>query len=256
MRTVVLTRPQPVHDGVSSFLSQRHVPLLSLPTLHVGLRIHPEFESHLQHNWNAYHGVMFVSQHAVQFAAQRLQALNLNWRTELWAAAVGQTTAVSVQRAWPHAQVICPAVNEMPDSERLWSTLQSQTADWASQRVLIVRAQNGRDAFLNWLRGAGATVDVWSCYQRENLSWSELQYHAFVSALHQTGVVLSITSQEGLNSLLNNLQHLNERDKHTLLQQPVLTLHPSIATHARKCGFVSVHVAPIAELGAHLAQLA
>lgn len=256
MRTVVLTRPQPLRDRVTAVLHAAGVHTLSLPTLQVTGHADADFERHLVSHWMSYQGVMLVSQHAVQFAAQRLQALGLTWRDGVWAAVVGQATADAVRDQWPHALVICPADDEAQDSEGLWQAIVRSHMDLAEQRVLIVRAQMGRDAFLNHLQGAGAQVDVWSCYRREVLMWTRTERDAFKTALQQHGLVLSMTSQAGVSALLSNLVGLSDDERRHVLAQPVLTLHPSIAEYAQLQGFTHVHVAPAHEAAEQLKRLA
>ena len=256
MRTIVLTRPQPIHDGVTLVLRAHGLRVLALPTLHVTAHVDADFEQQLLSHWASYQGVMLVSQHAVNFAAQRLQALGLLWREQVWAAAVGRTTADAAHHQWPKANLIFPAAHESQDSEGLWLALQRTQADLMGQRILIVRAQVGRDAFLNQLRAAGALVDVWSCYRREALMWTEAQCHDFRRALQGTGVVLSFTSQEGILALLDNLVALSEGEARSVFEQPVLTLHPSIAECARSHGFNHVRMAPAKDAAEHLQRLA
>lgn len=256
MRTIVLTRPQPIHDGVTSVLRAHGVQVLGLPTLHVAAHVDADFEQQLLTYWESYQGVMLVSQHAVNFAAQRLQALGLVWREHVWAAAVGRATADAAHHQWPNARLVFPESPESQDSEGLWQALRRGQVDVSGQRILIVRAQMGRDVFLNHLRAAGATVDVWSCYRREAVVWSAAQCHDFKQALRGQGVVLSITSQEGILALLDNLAALSEEERQSVFAQPVLTLHPSIAECARSQGFNHVHIAPARDAAEHLRQLA
>ncbi|AXF85057.1 Uroporphyrinogen-III synthase [Ephemeroptericola cinctiostellae] len=256
MRTIVLTRPQPVRDDVTSVLRAHGMRVLGLPTLHVAAHVDADFEQHLLTHWASYQGVMLVSQHAVNFAAQRLHALGLVWREQVWAAAVGRTTADAAHHQWPNASLVFPATHESQDSEGLWQALQRAQANLMGQRILIVRAQMGRDVFLNHLRAAGAVVDVWPCYRREPLMWSVAQCHDFKQALRGQGVVLSITSQEGMLALLDNLVALSDDDRQFVFAQPVLTLHPSIAECARSHGFNHVHIAPAKNTAEHLQRLA
>ena len=256
MRTIVLTRPQPIHDHITPALRAQGLQVLGLPTLHVAAHVDTVFERHLLTHWASYQGVMLVSQHAVSFAAQRLRVLGLTWLDQVWAAAVGHTTADAAHRQWPNASLVFPAAHELQDSEGLWKALQGSHIDVMGQRILIVRAQVGRDTFLNHLRAAGAVVDVWSCYRREILTWSVAQCHDFKNALRRQGVVLSITSQEGVLALLDNLMALSDEDRQWVRAQPVLTLHPSIAECARSHGFNHVYTAPTKQVVEHLQQLA
>ena len=97
---------------------------------------------------------------------------------------------------------------------------------------------------------------MWACYRREAVAWSAAQCRDFKQALRGQGVVLSITSQEGILALLDNLAALSEEERQSVFTQPVLTLHPSIAECARFHGFNHVHIAPARDAAEHLHRLA
>lgn len=254
MRTIVLTRPHPVYDGVAGDLVAQGYAVLDLPTLSVVANIDHSFESTLPRHWSTYDGAMFVSQHAVRFAAQRLSALSLDWRRNLWAASVGGATADAIRVVFPNAPIVLPDADAAHDSVGLWAAMQSKfdSQQLKTARILVVRAQIGRDFLLNQLTSAGATVDVWACYRREVLVWSDAQREGFKTALAKSGLVLSITSAEGLLALLSNCLTLSDLEQRELRQQPVITLHHSIAQVATTQGFERVHVRAPAEMGAVL----
>jgi uroporphyrinogen-III synthase len=241
-RTVILTRPLPVHDGVMAVLEAQAVPVLQLPTMAVSAYVDAEQEQHLCQSWSSYAGVMFVSQHAVAFAGQRLIQLGLDWHEPTWAAAVGQGSGQAIAQHWPDVRLVTPALDDAQDSDGLWRALQQNKLIQSGQSVLIVRAQIGRDTFIQRLQNAQVSVDVWSCYQRDVLMWSAAQRGAFCSALNTSGVVLSVTSAEGLLALMANVP---ESDWPLLRQQKLVTLHPAIAAAAHEKGFTDVAVVPV-----------
>ncbi|GHA71803.1 uroporphyrinogen-III synthase [Formosimonas limnophila] len=240
-RTVILTRPLPVHDRVMAVLEAEVVPVLELPTMTVSPYVDAEQEQHLCQSWSSYAGVMFVSQHAVAFAGQRLTQLGLDWHEPTWAAVVGQGSAQAIAQHWPHVRLVTPALDDAQDSDGLWRALRQNNLVQSGQTVLIVRAQIGRDTFIQRLQQANVSVDVWSCYRRDALAWSAAQRGAFCSALNTSGVVLSVTSADGLLALMANVP---ESDWPLLRQQKLVTLHPAIAAAAHGKGFTDVVVVP------------
>lgn len=257
-KTVVLTRPHPVHDGVMGELMGQGLVVLDAPTLNVVANVDVDFERMLSQAWARYDGVMFVSQHAVRFASERLVSLGLDWSPEVWAATVGGATAVAVQTMFPNASVILPESGAAQDSNGLWGAMQlySFQKPLKSSRVLVVRAQTGRDFFLQQLVQTGATVDVWACYQRQALDWDAALRDAFKYALFDVGLVIAVTSSEGLAALLKNLTELSIEERLKLLSQPVVSFHPTIAQCAKDNGFEQVHICAPTEMAAVLARLA
>ena len=233
-RVALLTRPLPVRDGVMETLQAGGMTVLSLPTLHVSAHIDAAFEAHLlQHNYN---GVVCVSQHAVAFVAERLAALNWYFSDDTWFAAVGTASGQALREAWSNARVITPELGDTQDTDGLWRVLTRQHLIQPNQKVLIARAQSGRDVLLHRLQDFGVLVDVWPCYRRDEVRWRDDERHTVLEALNQHGLVLSITSIEGLRSLLHNLAPIPE----VLWQQPLVALHPVIAEAARHKGFTRV----------------
>jgi uroporphyrinogen-III synthase len=232
-------------------LETESVPVLQLPTLAVSPRVDEQQEKHVRQNWSCYAGVMFVSQHAVAFAGQRLNQLSLDWPNHTWAAAVGQGSALAIVQHWPHVRLVTPALDDVQDSDGLWRALLQHSFIQSEQSVLIVRAQVGRDAFMQRLQQANIRADIWSCYQREALTWTAAQRLAFCHALVTDGVVLSITSTEGLLALMANVP---EGDWPLLRQQKVVTLHPTIAAAAKEKGFADVVVVPVLAMASSLIE--
>ena len=235
-RTIVLTRPSRI---IGDAWAGR--PVLHLPTLQVTAHIDTSFETHLRAQWPRYDGVMLVSQYAAGFAFERLRDLNLSWPSGMWAAVVGQGSYDAVHRYLPHIDCVKPMADDTQDSEGLWHAVAPRIH--AHSRVLIVRAQTGRNLFSQYLAGRGATVDIWPCYQRQALVWSAAQQADFSAALID-GLVFVMASTEGLHALLANVPAAMRQ---LTLQQPVLTHHDSIAQAAHALGFERVHVAAVSD---------
>lgn len=233
-RIALLSRPQPVRDGVAQSLSDTGMAYIDAPTLRVTAHIDPDFEAHLP--TQDYDGMVFVSQHAVFFAAERMAALNFAPAPDIWLAAVGMATGQAIKETWPN-RLITPQVDDAQDTDGLWRALQQAQVLSPAKRVLIIRAQTGRDALRERLQNANIEVDIWSCYRRDILPWTAKQQAQVNHALQQHGLVIALTSIEGLHGLM---QHLTSN----VLQQPVVTIHPAIADAARQYGFERVVCVP------------
>jgi len=110
--------------------------------------------------------VVFVSPAAVRAFAP---ALSDPWPGHTAIGAVGAATASAARALLPgaeRARIICPDGDAVADagSESLWQALQALVP--APRRILIVRAQGGRQWLIDRLRSAGAPVEQAVAYRR------------------------------------------------------------------------------------------
>ena len=249
MRSVLLTRPQPCSNQLQTQLEGAHVRVLHLPTLQLSTMQNPEIEAHVVQHWHDYTGVVFVSQHAAQFAFEHMQRLGLSFARDTWLGTVGQGTRDTLRNLWPeHTAFISPNVQDSQDSEGLWRAIEANSAN-AAQRILIIRAQTGRDALLHLAQGAQIACDVWPCYTRTALVWSAKQSEQFQQFNANRGLIV-ITSIEGLNGLLAQFppNHPLHHPPHPLRQHTLITIHPRIAQFAQTLGFDDVRLCSVADL--------
>ena len=248
MRSVLLTRPQPCSNQLQTQLERANVRVLHLPTLQLSTMQNPEIESHVVQHWHEYTGVVFVSQHAAQFAFEHMQRLGLSFARDTWLGTVGQGTRDTLRNLWPeHTAFISPNVQDSQDSEGLWRAIEANLASQANaaQRILIIRAQTGRDALLHLAQGAQIACDVWPCYTRTASVWSAAQSEQFQQFNANSGLIV-ITSIEGLNGLL--AQFPSNHTPHHLRQHTLITIHPRIAQFAQTLGFDDVRLCSVADL--------
>lgn len=140
--------------------------------------------------------VVFVSVSAVVSVARILG--NRPWPAGVAAAAVGPATAAAI-RAYlslpKEAVVLAPDVTDeqASGSEALWPLLQT----YAPKRVLIARAQTGREWLANQLRAHGADVTHVQVYRRVPHILNDEQYAALKRWQAQgVPVVVVLTSSE------------------------------------------------------------
>lgn len=248
-RVALLTRPLPVHDGVLESLQVAGMRTLCVPTLVVLPQVDVAFEHALAARH--YDGVVFVSQHAVHFATQRLTACGHHFAQRTWMAAVGMATSQAIRAQWPAAQVFKPDVDDAQDSEGLWRALNQAGLIVPEHRILMVRAQTGRDTLRQRLQNAQLNVDVWPCYQRQVLRWTDDEKYQVMQAMQRNGLVISATSIEGLNGLLAQFEAHDE-----LFKQPLVALHPAIMHAAQQLGFDQTHCVAPHEMAAAIFALA
>ncbi|MBS1175160.1 MAG: hemD [Burkholderiaceae bacterium] len=245
MRPVLLTRPLPCSQQLQTQLEQAGLSVAHLPTLALNPMSRPEHEAQIQNQWHDYTGVIFVSQHAAQFAFEHMQRLGLNFSQNTWLGTVGQGTLATLTSLWPtHTSFIAPDVNDSQDSEGLWRAITTST-NLADQRLLIVRAQTGRDVLRQMAQTADIPCDIWACYTRQTSVWSAEQMTQFQQFDAQPGLMV-ITSIDGLNALL--AQFDSKPPPKNLYQHSLITLHPRIAEFAKNAGFNDVRLCPVADL--------
>lgn len=170
-----------------------------------------------QFNW-----VLFISSNAVQHGMPTL--LQLGWPNSLRVAAIGPSTAASLQ-AFGVTQVLTP--QDRFDSEALLAL--PAFADMTGQRVLIVRGVGGREVLAETLTARGAQVVFGECYRRVN---PQADAHALQQA-HAQGQLqgIIVTSSEALRFLLA-LAGSTDWLQHT----PLFVNHVRIAEQAQAAG--------------------
>ena len=245
MRAVLLTRPLPCSNELQTQLEQAGLSVVHLPTLTLNPVSHPEHEAQIQKHWHDYTGVIFVSQHAAQFAFDHLQRLGLKLALQTWLGTVGQGTLTTLKSVWPaHTSFIAPDINDSQDSEGLWRAI-TANVELAKQRLLIVRAQTGRDVLRKMVQASHIPCDIWACYTRQINVWSTEQMAQFQQFDTQPRLMV-ITSIDGLKALLAQFE--SEHMPHNLYQHTLVTIHPRIAECAKKAGFNDVRLCPVADL--------
>ena len=164
----------------------------------------------------------------------------------------GTAAAARRQLALGEATVIAPADDEdaASGSEALWREL--ATLRPLPRRVLILRAEQGREWLAQQLRDAGAEVNSLAVYRRVARAWKDLPAGALVAAaLHAARPVLVVTSSEAVQLVLHNAEQAGLGDQ--LRNGVVVTMHPRVAEVLRAAGCAEVHTLPHLDAAALLA---
>lgn len=203
--------------------------------------------------------VVFVSPSAVTAVARLLDA---PWPNGVAVAAVGAATAAAARselRCSRETRVIAPgrddatglmtevSGSEASGSEALWPLLRAA----APRRVLIARAQHGREWLAQQLKASGAEVTSAAMYQRRALPLSPDQI-AQMQGWRDAGVRPNVlfTSSEAVDVLLDDGAAAG-----WMFDAAAIATHPRIAARLRERGATSVSVAPSADAQALIAHL-
>lgn len=254
-RTVVIvTRPGAAGQSLTQALTQAQLEAVWWPAFAMDVRADAAAVQAFAH-LATYDCVVFVSPNAVVGVAALLRA---PWPPSVALAAVGSGTAQAIRKhivlnethrlLEPVADGDAIDQEARSGSEPLWSVLKAHPL----KRVLIARAQRGRDWLAQKLRQAGAVVDDACVYQRHPLALSA-EHAQRVVAWAQSGTTLItvFTSSEAVSVTLGSEPSpgVGSDDilaqAHTILRgQPAVATHPRIARQLQRCGALQVSVLP------------
>lgn len=193
---------------------------------------------------------IFVSPNAVAAAAQRLVG---PWPTSTAIGAVGAATRAAVVATWPTATaLVSPLADEAAGSEAFWDAWLHSGRRAA--RVLILRAQHGREWLAQQFTANGAEVETLAVYARlaHALSASE---RAVLDAAVAAAVpaVAVFTSTEAIAALDEQVASTQGADR-WLRDGIALATHPRIREQLLDAGYRTVELSAADDEGL-LAQL-
>jgi uroporphyrinogen-III synthase len=141
-------------------------------------------------------------------------------------AAVGGRTAFAIrQRFGSLATVLCPPEGARQDSEALWQVLAPSLASFS--RVLIVRAETGRDWLGDQLIAKGCQVDFIAVYNRKPCVWSAEQVQKLNAALTlNVPLIWLFTSAESVEAVASQLHFLGIQASQAI--QGVVVTHAKV----------------------------
>lgn len=188
-----------------------------------------------------FHKIIFISTNAVAFGLPLIDAFWPQWPVGVEWYAIGSATRRALEQ---HDIVVTASDEQAMTSESLLSL--PAFADLASQRVLIVQGEGGRELLSPLMQQRGARVDNLICYRRSVPPQLAGQWQAIAAQPLQA---VLISSGEGLQNWLG-LPGVEQ-------YRPCLLIAPSerVATQARAAGFLRVIAAENASDTAMLAAL-
>ncbi|HRK55892.1 MAG TPA: uroporphyrinogen-III synthase [Burkholderiaceae bacterium] len=251
---VIVTRPGAAGQSLTQALTQAQLEAVWWPAFAMDVRADAAAAEAFAH-LSAYDCVVFVSPYAVVGVAALLRA---PWPPSVALAAVGSGTAQAIRKHIvlnaTHRLIEPAADSDAMDqevrsgSEPLWAVLKVHSP----KRVLIARAQRGRDWLAQKLRQAGAVVDDACVYQRHPLPLT-VEHAQRIIAWAQSGATLItvFTSSEAVSVTLDkepspgvDIGDILRRAQTILRGQPAVATHPRIARQLTRCGASHVSVLP------------
>jgi uroporphyrinogen-III synthase len=236
----IVTRPGEAGERLSAALRGQGVAALWWPAFDLLAPQDPEPLRGLSQRLEQFDLAVFVSAAAVRgFAALDLCA---RWPAATAIAAVGASTLQLAANLLPGAgaarTIAPPAGTAGAGSEALWEALRQQAT--MPRRVLIVRAESGREWLAERLTEAGSCVEYACVYRRVDHAPSGEQRAALAACIGAGArAVTVVTSSEAVRTLDRQLEAAPEA-RAWLRQGLALCSHPRIAQALRAGGYARV----------------
>ncbi len=243
---ILVTRPGAAGRTLAEALTARGARCLWLPAFEIGPPPDPEAVRTRLAQLASFDVAVFVSPNAVRAVREVLPS----WPAGPVAGAVGEGTQGAIEQAWPQVPLIAPA--EASGSEPFWQVLQAHRP---LHRVLILRAETGREWLLDRLTAIGCEAVALPVYRRAALAWNDTQRDTLLSWRDLPPPFVFITSSEAVDVVHSQCQAAP--DLASWLQSgTVLAIHPRIVAHAAELGWRAQQAAaePEAILAAASAQ--
>ena len=190
--------------------------------------------------------VLFPSPAAIAVVMAALQRQGLRWPSGPGIGLIGPGSREMLDEWQSRIAGLSTAVRIAPDvapfdAERLLACPELNRI--AGDKVMVLRRDDGREAWLHTLADRGAEVIARSVYRMIELSPSPGANEWFgAQAAGGCGFALSIASADAGRRLANHVLALPDAD--WLMRQPVMTQHPKIAQALRECGWREVREHP------------
>ncbi len=234
-RTVVVTRPGAAGRSLADALNRAGQPALWLPAFEFGPAPDEAQARAVLASLADFDLAVLVSPQAVR-ATAALLAQPWPARTTIAVVGAGTRAAVLADIAGAERARLVPERDEDIDgsgSESLWPLLQAMQP--APRRVLLLRAQSGREWLAGKLQAAGCTVSALAVYTRSAFSPAE-QLRLQLAAAAAAGLASVISSSDAVDALAQ-MFGAQPDVLHALRAGPALASHPRIADRLRAAGF-------------------
>jgi uroporphyrinogen-III synthase len=238
--TVVVTRPGAAGQALAAELTRRGQPAMWLPAFEFGPPPDEARARAVLASLADFDLAVLVSPQAARATGALLAG---PWPVGTAIAAVGAGTRAAVLAALAgseHAKLL-PARDEDLDgsgSEALWPLLQAMQP--LPRRVLLLRAQSGREWLVEKLQAAGSEVTPLAVYSRLPCAPSA-ELRAGLAAAAAGGLASIVSSSDAVDALAGALDGQPEVLR-ALRAGRALASHPRIAERLRAAGFARVAV--------------
>ncbi|MEW5881641.1 MAG: uroporphyrinogen-III synthase [Pseudomonadota bacterium] len=239
---VIVTRPDAGGRALADELAARGIEALWLPAFEIGSAPDEPAARGALAQLADFDLAVFVSPAAVRAAAALLTGA---WPARTAIGAVGAATASAVVQSIPGAQsaaLIAPGAADENDagSEAFWDALTRSAL--RPRRVLLLRAEGGREWLADRLAAAGARVTAVAVYSRRMRSASDDEIatlRRWKDAGRQPAML--VTSSEAVDVLVRQIERAGAPG--WLQAGLALATHARIAERLRAAGFARVALA-------------
>jgi len=239
-RLAIVTRPGQAGERLAEELERRGGDAVWWPAFTIGpapdeSRVRAVLARVAEHDL-----VIFVSPAAVHAAAPLLQ----NWPSATAIGAVGHTTAQAIAELIPvpaATPIVVPSADNGAGSEAFWDAWQRSGS--TARRVLILRAQAGREWLARRFADSGAEVEILPVYSRTQSVPDVASLARVARAMHEgDDVTVLISSSEAIDALDRQLEAIAGAAQ-WLRRGRALATHPRIAEQLLAAGYTRVELA-------------
>ncbi|WP_395008366.1 uroporphyrinogen-III synthase [Undibacterium sp.] len=235
---VIITRPPHQAQNLAQGLAQLGRQAIIFPLFEIEAISENSVLDLAMRDLTSYALVIFVSPNAVDALFQRMNASGQQWPSTVAIGVVGAASRQALAKYGvdaPHVRIFSPANTERTDSETLLVELDLKALQ--HQKVLLIRADSGRDFLADALRSAQIQVEAITAYRRVTPVFDDKKKHDLQTYLN-ADCDWVITSSAVLKTLLDWCSQLDQSDAVAKMQQQHLFApHFRIAEVARDLGF-------------------
>ena len=233
-RPVIITRPLAQAGPLAAKLRAMDIPVRIFPLLDIQTLPDTRKLRETLGRLNDFAMVAFVSPNAIDAAFEHI----FQWPASLVAAVVGEGSrqALAQHGLTPDkARIVSPRNLQRTDSETLLEVLDLPALN--GKKVLIVRAETGRELLADRLREAGIQVEQVAAYRRGPPAIDDARSSELKDLLAGPGDWV-ITSSEALRYLKDmTLELMGDEGWRHLLKSSLIVPHERIAQTAESLGF-------------------
>lgn len=259
-KTAVVTRPLGQSAALRQMLAEHDIETFEFPLFEIAPVADSAPLTHAFKQLEQYALVIFSAPNAVHYALSHMPTGR--WPRSVPIGVVGPGSARALAShgiAAPKHRVIAPPLQGPADrahyaeavgSEALARALEQALglAALAGRRVLILRAERGREWLAEVLRAHHAQVDIVTAYQCRPVIPTASQWTRIHALLAGQPHAWLLTSSSGVRHLASLAQkQLNTPSQKCLRYAPVVVLHARIAHAARAAGFVRIMQASLSD---------
>lgn len=241
----IVTKPAPAGLVLCERLVQAGWPTLFLPAFTLEVAPDPELVARTLANLAQFDLAVFVSPNAVRAVSKEMIAA---WPAPTAIGAVGDATRCAVETELTgaaSAALIAPAPGDDSGSEGFWKAWTAHKRK--ARRVLILRAQSGREWLAERFTSEAAVVETLAVYARRDCVLDAAQRRTIEAAIARSNVARVLySSSEAIEALDRQLAEI--AGAHAWLRQgTALATHPRIAQRLHALGFSAALVVPSAD---------